>query len=311
VYKRRFLIRLEIGVTYANMNTLKTFTLMAALTALALGIGYLLGGRVGVVIAFGFALLMNFGSYWFSDKIVLGMYRARPVEPSQAPDLYRMVERLSANAGLPAPKLYVIDTPTPNAFATGRDPQHGVVAVTTGILQLLSRDELEGVIAHELAHIKNRDMLTSTIAATMAGAITSIAQMAAWASMFGGHRDDREEGGLGGVGALLMIIVAPIAAALIQMAISRSREYAADADGARICGKPLGLASALSRLERGVQAIPMNANPATAHMFIVSPLLGGGLASLFSTHPATQERVQRLQALSDQMGAPSQPYYAR
>ncbi len=284
---------------------------MAGLTALALGIGYLLGGRGGIVIAFVFALIMNFGSYWFSDKIVLGMYGARPVEPGEAPDLYRMVERLSANAGLPVPRLYVMNSPTPNAFATGRDPQHGVVAVTTGILQLLSRDELEGVVAHELAHIKNRDMLTSTIAATMAGAITSIAQMAMWASMFAGHREDREEGGLGGVGALLMVIVAPIAAALIQMAISRSREYAADADGARISGKPLGLASALTRLERGVHAVPMNANPATAHMFIVSPLLGGGLARLFSTHPSTQDRVQRLQVLGEQNGGESRPYYAR
>jgi heat shock protein HtpX len=296
----------------STMNTLKTFTLMAALTALALGVGYILGGRGGVVIAFGFALLMNFGSYWFSDKIVLSMYRARPVEPGEAPDLYRMVERLSANAGVPVPKLYVMDDPTPNAFATGRNPQHGVVALTTGILRALTPDELEGVIAHELAHIKNRDILTSSIAATMAGAITSIAQMAAWASIFGGHRsDDREGGGIGGLGAILMIVVAPIAAALIQMAVSRSREYAADADGARICGKPFALASALTRLERGAQVAPMDANPATAHLFIVSPLHGGGLAGLFSTHPSTAERVERLRALGEQMGADAQPYYAR
>ncbi len=284
------------------MNTLKTFTLMAALTALALGIGYLLGGRGGVVIAFAFALAMNVGSYWFSDKIVLGMYRARPIEPGQAPDLYRMVERLSANAGVPTPRLYAIDDPTPNAFATGRDPKHGVVAVTTGILQILNRDELEGVIAHELAHIKNRDMLISTIAATMAGAITSIAQMAMFASFFtgGGRHSDDEEGANPFV-AMLMIILGPIAAALIQMAVSRSREYAADADGARICGKPLALASALMNLERGVHAIPMHANPATAHMFIVSPLVGGGLASLFSTHPTTEDRVNRLRALNNQI----------
>lgn len=292
------------------MNTVKTFILMAALTALVMGVGYLLGGQGGLTIALVLALVMNFGSYWFSDKIVLGMYRARPVTPSEAPDLYRMVERLSANANLPVPKLYIMDTPTPNAFATGRDPQHGVVAVTTGILQMLSRDELEGVIAHELAHIKNRDMLTSTIAATLAGAITSIGHMFMFAGMFGGHRDDRE-GGVGGLGALVMMIVAPLAAALIQMGISRSREYAADADGARICGKPLALASALTRLERGVHVAPMDANPATAHLFIVSPLIGGGVARLFSTHPATEERVRRLQALNDEIGAADRPYYAR
>ena len=291
------------------MNTLKTFTLMAALTALALGIGFLLGGRSGVVIAFVFALAMNFGSYWFSDKIVLSMYRARPIEPAQAPDLYRMVERLAGNAGLPMPRLYVIDDPTPNAFATGRDPKHGVVAVTSGILQLLNRDELEGVVAHELAHIKNRDMLISSIAATMAGAITSIAQMAMFASFFGGRSDDDE--GTNPFAALLLMILGPIAAALIQMAVSRSREYAADAEGARICGKPLALASALTNLERGVHAIPMHANPATAHMFIVSPLLGGAMASLFSTHPATADRVNRLRALNDQMAGDTRPHYAR
>lgn len=297
------------GEDKTTMNTLKTFVLMAALTALALGIGYLIGGRSGVIIAFAFALIMNFGSYWFSDKIVLGMYGARPVEPQEAPDLYRTVERLAENAGLPMPKLYVINTPTPNAFATGRNPEHGVVAVTTGILQILSRDELEGVIAHELAHIKNRDMLTGTIAATFAGAITSLAQMAMFASFFGGRNDDDE--GTNPLVSLLLIVLGPIAAALIQMAVSRSREYAADADGARICGKPLALASALMRLEQGVHAYPMHANPATAHMFIVSPLLGGGLATLFSTHPATQDRINRLRALNDQMAADARPYYSR
>ena len=283
------------------MNTLKTFTLMAALTALFLLVGGWLGGRSGVLIALGFALVMNLGSYWFSDKIVLSMYRARPVDPAQAPDLFRMVERLSANAGLPTPRLYLIDQPTPNAFATGRDPQHGVVALTTGILRILPRDELEGVVAHELAHIKNRDMLTSTIAATLAGAVTSLAQMAAWASLFGGfgRSDDREEGGVGGLGAILMIFLAPLAAGLIQMGVSRSREYAADAEGARICGKPLALASALLRLEQGAHARPLHANPATAHLFIVSPLVGGGLATLFSTHPSTEDRVSRLRTLSE------------
>lgn len=293
------------------MNTLKTFVLMAALTALALGVGFALGGRGGMAIALVFALVMNFGSYWFSDRIVLGMYGARPVGPNEAPELYAMLERLSRNADLPTPRLYLMDTPTPNAFATGRDPQHGVVAVTTGILQILSRDELEGVIAHELAHIKNRDMLTSTIAATMAGAITSIAQMAMFAGMFGGGRGDDEEGGVNPLAALLMMILGPIAAALIQMAVSRSREYAADADGARISGKPLALASALMRLEQGAQAVPMNANPATAHMFIVSPLHGGGLAGLFSTHPATAERVQRLRALNEETAGAGRPRLAR
>lgn len=291
------------------MNTVKTFTLMAALTALLMGVGYLLGRQNGLIIALVLALIMNFGSYWFSDKIVLGMYGAQPVDPARAPDLYRMLERLSANAGLPVPRLYVIDQPTPNAFATGRNPEHGVVAVTTGILQILSRDELEGVVAHELAHIKNRDMLTSTIAATLAGAISSLGQMFMFAGMFGGHRRDDDEGGVNPLGALVLMILAPLAAALIQMAISRSREYAADADGARISGKPLSLASALQRLERGVHAYPMHANPATAHMFIVSPLLGGGLAALFSTHPTTEDRVARLHALAGQPGA-ARPYPA-
>lgn len=294
------------------MNTAKTFMLMAALTALALGGGYLIGGQSGVIIAFALALVMNFGSYWFSDKIVLSLYGARPVQPAQAPDLFRAIERLSANAGVPTPKLYVIDNPTPNAFATGRDPAHGVVAVTTGILRLLGPDELEGVIAHEIAHIKNRDILTSTMAATLAGAITSLAQMAFFAQLLGGgSRDDREEGAGGALSALLMVVLGPIAAALIQMAVSRSREYAADADAARISGKPLGLASALARLERGVQAHPMNANPATAHLFIVSPLVGGGLARLFSTHPPTPERITRLRTL-DQQSTPSKarPYDA-
>lgn len=284
-------------------NSAKTFLLMAALTALALGVGQVLGGRGGMGIALGFALLMNFGSYWFSDKIVLHMYGAEPVAPEQAPDLYRMLERLSANAGIPVPRLHVMNNPVPNAFATGRNPEHGVVALTTGILQALRQDELEGVVAHELAHIKNRDILTSTVAATMAGAVSSLAHMAAWASMFGGYGGERRDrDGMGGLGALLMIFLAPVAAALIQLGVSRSREYAADADGARISGKPLALASALTRLNQAAHAHPMNASPATAHLFIVSPLAGvGGMAALFSTHPRTEERVSRLRALHETM----------
>jgi len=285
-----------------RLNTLKTFMLLAGLTALVVMVGGALGGRTGIIIAFGFALAMNFGSYWFSDKIVLTMTRARPVEPGSAPELEGMIGRLSMSAGIPTPRLFVVDDPTPNAFATGRDPAHGVVAVNSGLLQMLHRDEVEGVVAHEIAHIKNRDILTSAVAATLAGAVSSIANMAMWAAMFGGMRSDDDEGGGGGIGALAMMILAPIAAMIIQMAVSRSREYAADAEGARISGKPAALASALANLERGVQSIPHQANPATAHMYIVSPLFGGGMASLFSTHPNTQERINRLMELDRQMG---------
>ncbi len=262
---------------------------MAVLITLFALIGQALGGQQGLVMAFLFAVAMNFGSYWFSDKIVLTMYRAKEVGPDEAPELYRMVDRLRQNANLPMPRVYIIPSDQPNAFATGRNPSHSAVAVTNGIVRMLSREELEGVIAHELAHIQNRDILTSSIAATIASAITMLSRFALF---FGGDRDDR-----GSVlSSLLMLILAPIAAMLIQMAISRSREFAADRDGARICGKPRALASALQRLEAGAEHIAMEANPSTAHMFIVNPFAGamGGLRNLFSTHPPTEDRVARL-----------------
>jgi len=287
------------------MNMTKTFLLMLGLTGLLILIGKAVGGSGGMIVAFGFAVVMNFGSYWFSDKIVLRMYRAEPVDESQAPDLYRMVERLTREASLPMPKVYMIPTDTPNAFATGRNPQHAAVAVTKGLLQRLGPDEIEGVVAHELAHVKNRDILISTIAATMAGAIMMIANIARWGMMFGGvgRSDDDEGGGAPAlIGMLLAIIVAPIAALLIQMAISRAREYQADASGAHISGRPLSLAHALAKLERDAAASPMPASQATAHMFIVSPLTGRQMLGLFSTHPATEERVARLEAIAQSSG---------
>ena len=293
-----------------KMNHVKTGLLLAALTVLLVLLGRLFGGANGMVIAFAFAMIMNVGSYWFSDRIVLSMYHAQPVTPEEAPDLYRMVARLVERANLPMPKLYVIPDPTPNAFATGRDPQHSAVAVNQGLLQMLDQDEVEGVIAHELAHIKNRDTLISTIAATIAGAITMIANMAQWAAIFGGFggRDDRE--GTNPLALLIGIIVAPIAAMLLQMAISRSREYEADRVGAQICGQPLSLADALRKLERGNDLHPMRAEPATAHMFIVNPLRGQAFASLFSTHPPMPERIARLEGLAQEMGAAARPAYA-
>ncbi len=280
------------------MNTLKTVVLLTFLTVLLVFAGAAIGGRNGMVIAFVMALVMNFVSYWFSDKIVLAMYKAQPVTEAQAPDLYAMVRRLTQKAGLPMPKVYIIPDESMNAFATGRNPEHGVVAVTEGIMRALEREELEGVIAHELAHIKNRDILTGTIVATIAGAISMLAQMAHWAMLFGGgRRDDSDEGG-SPVVALVMMIVAPIAAMLVQMAISRTREYEADKGGAAIAGNPYGLANALLKLERGAQEVPLqDAKPATAHMFIVNPLTGGGLMRLFSTHPPIAERVKRLKEL--------------
>ncbi|MFA5179976.1 MAG: zinc metalloprotease HtpX [Syntrophales bacterium] len=279
------------------MNTFKTTLLLGALTGLLLLIGGWFGGRGGVVIAFIFAIVMNFGAYWFSDKIILKMYNAQEVTDTQAPDLYALVRGLAMRASLPMPKVYIIPEETPNAFATGRDEEHAVVAVTEGILRILSVDELEGVLAHELTHIKNRDMLIGSIAATLAGAIMMLANMAQWAAIFGGVNRDDDEGGGGIIGLILMAILAPLAATLIQMAISRSREYLADEGGARVSGKPYGLASALEKLGRASQVVPMDANPSTAHMFIVNPLSGRALMNLFSTHPPIEERVSRLRGM--------------
>jgi len=280
------------------MNTLKTVVLLTFMTVLLVFVGGAIGGRSGMIIAFGMALVMNFVSYWFSDKIVLSMYRAQPVTEAQAPDLYGSVRRLSQKAGLPMPKVYIIPEQALNAFATGRNPEHGVVAVTEGILRALSSEELEGVLSHELSHIKHRDILTGTIVATIAGAISMLAQMAQWAMIFGGGRRDDDEGG-SPIVALVMMIVAPIAAMLVQMAISRTREYEADKGGAKIAGNPYGLVNALQKLEQAKQVVPMqDAKPATAHMFIVNPLTGGGLMNLFSTHPPIAERVKRLKELA-------------
>ena len=273
------------------MNSLRTAALMAVLIVLFALVGQQLGGSSGLVIAFVVAVAMNVGSYWFSDKIVLRMYRAQEVNQGQAPELYAMVDRLRQQAGLPMPKVYVIPSDQPNAFATGRNPSHAVVAVTNGIVRMLSREELEGVLAHELAHVKNRDILTSSVAATIAAAITLLARFGLF---FGGGRD---RGNL--ISTLLMLFLAPLAAVMIQMAISRSREFAADRDGARISGKPQALASALGRLQNAAARIPMSATPSTAHMFIVNPFAGAmsGLRSLFSTHPPTEERIERLLAM--------------
>ena len=280
-------------------NLFKTAVLLAALTSLVVLIGQAIGGQQGMVIAFILAVAMNFGSYWFSDRIVLAMYRAQPIEEAQAPDLYRIVRRLTTRAGIPMPRVYLIPGDTRNAFATGRSPQHAAVAVTEGIMRMLDDEELEGVLAHELSHVKNRDTLTMTIAATLAGVITYLAHMAQWAAIFGGGRRDDEEGSGGGVfGALLMAILAPIAAMLIQLAISRAREFQADASGAQLAGRPWGLAKALEKLEMASRMAPMDATPATAHLFIVNPLRGEGLATLFSTHPPIQERIARLRAMA-------------
>ncbi|MFH1562222.1 MAG: zinc metalloprotease HtpX [Nitrospirota bacterium] len=276
------------------MSSFKTFILLVGLTLLLIFVGQVLGGREGMIYAFGIALVMNFVSYWFSDKIVLAMYRAKQVTEKDAPKLYRVVNNLCQLAQLPTPKVYIIPGATPNAFATGRDPNHAAVAVTEGILQLLKEDELEGVLAHELAHIQNRDILIATIAAVIAGAITMMASMARWAAIFGSRNDDERQNPLV---FIVMLIVAPLAAMLIQMMISRSREYLADASGAKMCGKPLSLANALQKLTLGVQRIPMDANPATAHMFIVSPFLGGGLMTLFSTHPPIEARIAKLEKM--------------
>ncbi len=271
-------------------NYFKTVLLLGLMTGLILVIGELLGGSQGLVIAFVFAGLMNFASYFYSDKIALAMYGAKQVSRDQAPELFAIIEGLVARAGLPMPRVYVIPSPAPNAFATGRNPQHAAVAVTEGILRLLSREELQGVLAHELGHVKNRDILISSIAATMAGAIMMLARFAIFFPM--GGRDDDNRGGA--LGLLLTMILAPIAALMIQMAISRSREYGADETGASISGNPYGLASALRKLQEGNRRVPMEANPATSHLFIVKPFSGQSLMSLFSTHPPIEKRIERL-----------------
>jgi heat shock protein HtpX len=279
-----------------KMNGLKTMVLMVTLTLMLVFIGGLLGGKTGMTFALIMAFVMNFITYWFSDKIVLKMYRAQQVSESEAPELFGIVRRLAQKAELPMPKVYIMEQDQPNAFATGRNPKHGAVAVTTGIMRILSREELEGVIAHELAHIKHRDVLVGTIAATIAGAISYLAQMAQWAMIFGGRSDEEGRGG-NPIAALVMMIVGPIAAMLVQMAISRSREYGADAGGARIAGNPLYLANALKKLHMAAQKVPMDANPATSHMFIVNPLTGGGILRLFSTHPPIEKRIAKLESI--------------
>src|SRR5512145_2394923 len=278
-------------------NVFKTALLLAVLTALFLLIGSAVGGEQGMIMAFGLAVVMNVGAYWFSDKIVLRMYGAREVSEADAPSLHGTVRRLSIAAGIPMPKVYVIPSDCPNAFATGRNPAHAAVAVTEGIMRLLSQDELEGVLAHELGHVKNRDILIGTIAATLAGAIMMLARFAQFAAIFGGGGRDRDEGGGGALGMIFLAIVAPLGAMLVQMAVSRSREYVADESGARFCGRPESLANALQKISYASQRVPMEASPATAHMFIMSPLSGGGIRSLFSTHPPIEKRIERLRAM--------------
>jgi heat shock protein HtpX len=275
-------------------NGIKTALLLGLLSGVLLALGQVLGGANGLMLGFVFAVLMNFGSYWFSDKIVLKMYRAQEVGPGHR--LHSMVERLSRQAQLPMPKVYIIPDPSPNAFATGRNPSHAAVAATEGILQVLSDSELEGVIAHELAHVKNRDILISSVAATVAAAIMMTVQMAQYAAIFGGlgGRDDDRDRGNNPIALLAMIVLAPLAAMLIQAAISRSREFAADASGAQIAGNPYGLADALRKIEAVAKRVPLDANPATAHMFIMKPFSGAGMMALFSTHPPTEDRIRAL-----------------
>jgi len=282
-------------------NWFKTFGLMAGLTFLLMWVGGAIGGQSGAAIAFCFAFAINFFSYWFSDKLALRSNGARPLAREEAPWLYEMVEKLAKRAGIPAPPLFLIPTETPNAFATGRNPQHAAVAVTEGILRLMDRRELEGVLAHELSHVVNRDTLITTFAATLAGAVSQLAMMWRWGAMFGGYGgfegrgDDRRGGGLG---VLLAVLLAPLAALLLQLALSRRREYAADESGARLVGDPEGLAEALEELERGNRQLPFDASPTTAPLFIVNPLSGRGFTALFSTHPSTEKRVARLRAMA-------------
>ncbi|MEX2450136.1 MAG: zinc metalloprotease HtpX [Rhodospirillales bacterium] len=283
------------------MSTLRTYVLLAGMTALFVAVGYMIGGEQGMVIAFGIAVAMNAFAYWNSDKMVLSMYGAKQVERADAPEFYGLIEELARNASLPMPKVYIIEEAQPNAFATGRNPENAAVAATSGLLQLMSREEVAGVMAHELAHVRNRDTLIMTITATIAGAIS---MLASFAFFFGGHSRNNP---LGMVGTLLLAILAPMAAMLVQMAISRTREYEADRIGAEICGRPLWLASALEKLERGARTIDNAAaeeNPATAHMFIINPLHAHSVDSLFSTHPNTANRVQRLRELAGTTNAP-------
>lgn len=289
-------------------NQIRTTILLAVMTALIVWFGQLFGGRQGMIIALFLAAGMNFFSYWYSDKIVLSMYRAREITPQEVPDIYEMVRSLTQRAGLPMPKIYLIPQDTPNAFATGRNPQHAVIAVTRGLLELMDKKEIQGVLAHELAHVKNRDILIGSIAATLAGAVMVLATMARWSALFAGAGGDDEEGGLGIVGLIVMSIIAPLAAMFIQMAISRSREYLADDTGASFAGDPEGLARALEKLGTYSRKIPLAANPSTAHMFIVNPLSAKGLMNFFSTHPPLASRIARLRGhrptAGDQLGTP-------
>lgn len=279
-------------------NQIKTTILLAVMTIFFLWIGQLLGGRQGLIIALVLAAGMNFFSYWYSDKIVLRMYKAREATPAQASEIYSIVENLARNAGLPTPKVYIIPQASPNAFATGRNPEHAVVAVTEGLLDIMNREELAGVLAHELAHVQNRDTLIGTVAATFAGAIAMLGNLLQWAAIFGGGNQDDEEGG-GMVGNLAMAFIAPMVAMLLQMAVSRSREFLADSSGARICGKPRALANALRKLQMGAHAVPLQeATPSTAHMFIVNPLTGSSMLKFLSTHPPVEERISRLEAMA-------------
>jgi heat shock protein HtpX len=279
-------------------NVFKTGLLLAVLTVMLVLIGGAVGGRQGMLIAFFVAVAMNFVSYWFSDKMVLAAYGAQPIEEASAPRLYAIVHRLTTRAGIPMPRIYMIPSETPNAFATGRNPEHAVVAVTEGIMRILDEEELEGVLAHELSHVKNRDVLISTIAATLAGAITYAAHMAQWAAMFGGRGRDDDDGGTNPIAMILLAVLAPIAALLVQMAVSRSREFQADATGAKVAGKSWGLMKALEKLQMANQQMPMAAaTPATAHLFIVNPLSGETLMRLFSTHPPLEERIARLRSM--------------
>jgi heat shock protein HtpX len=281
------------------VNRIKSVMLLATLTALILWVGQALGGQSGLMLGLIFAAVMNFGAYWWSDQIVLRMYGAQEVSPAQAPELWSIVRELAQRANLPMPRLYIIPEQAPNAFATGRNPENAAVAVTVGLLDMLDRQELAGVLAHELSHVKHRDTLIMTIAGSLAGAMSMIANMAMFSAMFGGGFSDDEDDGANPIGGLLGVLIAPIAASLIQMAISRSREFMADEEGAHLSRQPLALARALSKLEAWKQRLPMHAgSPATAHLFIVNPFTGGGLSNLFSTHPSTQERIERLQAMA-------------